>query len=202
MHTLIVTPGACAPCLGLPHLPDPEGGRRDRVARALATVAGYGGPLADVRIRQALSAARAYAARGAAAAELAAALAEVARAAAEAHGRVVGPVWTIADARRVAAASEEHRAARAVADALGRALDPAGCLHRPAVRWEPAWLTADVLTLARVVGDGQPDLLPILADALQDAGCAEPEVLDHCRGPGPHGPECWVVGSILDHRHG
>jgi hypothetical protein len=39
--------------------------------------------------------------------------------------------------------------------------------------------------------------MPILADALQDAGCELPEVLDHCRGPGPHVRGCWVVDLVL-----
>ncbi len=39
--------------------------------------------------------------------------------------------------------------------------------------------------------------LPILADALQDAGCDNDEVLDHLRGPGPHVRGCWVVDLLL-----
>jgi hypothetical protein len=39
--------------------------------------------------------------------------------------------------------------------------------------------------------------LPILADALEDAGCREPYMLAHCRGPGPHVRGCWVVDLIL-----
>jgi hypothetical protein len=62
-----------------------------------------------------------------------------------------------------------------------------------------AWLTTDVVALAGLVArTGQFDALPILADALQDAGCAEPSLLDHCRGPGPHVPECWAVRSLVE----
>ena len=39
--------------------------------------------------------------------------------------------------------------------------------------------------------------MPILADALQDAGCEHAEILDHCRGPGPHVRGCWVVDHVL-----
>ena len=39
--------------------------------------------------------------------------------------------------------------------------------------------------------------MPILADALQDAGCHNADILDHCRGPGPHVRGCWVVDLIL-----
>ena len=38
---------------------------------------------------------------------------------------------------------------------------------------------------------------PILADALQDAGCDSTDILDHCRGPGPHVRGCWVVDLVL-----
>jgi hypothetical protein len=39
--------------------------------------------------------------------------------------------------------------------------------------------------------------LPILADALEDAGCTDAAILVHCRGPGPHVRGCWVVDLIL-----
>jgi hypothetical protein len=41
------------------------------------------------------------------------------------------------------------------------------------------------------------DRMPILADALEEAGCTDAELLDHCRGPGPHTRGCWVVDWIL-----
>jgi hypothetical protein len=62
----------------------------------------------------------------------------------------------------------------------------------------PEWRTSDVLTLARgIYEDRAFDRMPILADALQDAGCDNTDVLDHCRGPGPHVRGCWVVDLIL-----
>ena len=39
--------------------------------------------------------------------------------------------------------------------------------------------------------------LPILADALEDAGCSDSDLLSHCRGAGPHVRGCWVVDLIL-----
>jgi hypothetical protein len=39
--------------------------------------------------------------------------------------------------------------------------------------------------------------MPILADALQDAGCENADILDHCRGPGPHVRGYWVVDLVL-----
>jgi hypothetical protein len=53
---------------------------------------------------------------------------------------------------------------------------------RPAIL-DPTWLTSDVLALARSIYDERAfDRMPILADALQDAGCGDEPVLDHCRG--------------------
>jgi len=41
------------------------------------------------------------------------------------------------------------------------------------------------------------DRMPILADALEEAGCDSCDALTHCRGPGPHIRGCWVVDLIL-----
>src|SRR5262249_30864693 len=66
-----------------------------------------------------------------------------------------------------------------------------GMPFRP-VTLNPVWLTTDVLALTRSIYDERAfDRLPILADALQDAGCENADILDHCRGPGPHVRGCW-----------
>jgi hypothetical protein len=39
--------------------------------------------------------------------------------------------------------------------------------------------------------------LPILADALEDAGCRDPEILGHLRSPGPHARGCFALDVIL-----
>ena len=63
---------------------------------------------------------------------------------------------------------------------------------------DPAWLTSDVVMLAHGIYDEKAfDRMPILADALQDAGCANDDVLTHCRGAGPHVRGCWVVDLLL-----
>ena len=65
------------------------------------------------------------------------------------------------------------------------------------VTLDPAWLTSDVLLLARgIYADRAFDRMPILADALQDAGCDNDDMLTHCRGPGPHARGCWVVDLL------
>jgi hypothetical protein len=38
---------------------------------------------------------------------------------------------------------------------------------------------------------------PLLADMLEDAGCTDPQIFDHLRGPGPHVRGCWLVDLIL-----
>jgi hypothetical protein len=63
---------------------------------------------------------------------------------------------------------------------------------------DPSWLTTDVVVLATgIYQDRAFDRMPILADALQDAGCDNADILDHCRGPGPHVRGCWVVDLVL-----
>jgi hypothetical protein len=60
------------------------------------------------------------------------------------------------------------------------------------------WCTTTVHALARgIEKEIAFDRMPILADALQDAGCDSADMLDHCRGPGPHVRGCWVVDLIL-----
>jgi hypothetical protein len=66
------------------------------------------------------------------------------------------------------------------------------------IAFDPRWRTADALGLARAVYEDRAfDRLPLLADALMDAGCADEQVLSHCRGPGPHARGCWVVDLVL-----
>lgn len=64
---------------------------------------------------------------------------------------------------------------------------------------DPAWLTVTVLSLARTMYDACDfSAMPILADALQDAGCTNEDVLSHCRDTSlMHVRGCWVVDLIL-----
>jgi hypothetical protein len=63
---------------------------------------------------------------------------------------------------------------------------------------DPSWLSSTVGALAQsIYNDRAFDRLPILADALEEAGCTSPEILAHCRGPGPHVRGCWVVDLVL-----
>jgi hypothetical protein len=66
---------------------------------------------------------------------------------------------------------------------------------------DPAWLAwndGTVRRLAQCIYEERAfDRLPILADALEEAGCADADILSHCRGPGPHVRGCWAVDAIL-----
>jgi hypothetical protein len=77
--------------------------------------------------------------------------------------------------------------------------DLIGNPHLPLpVTADPSWLTSTVVSLAHgIYQDRAFDRLPILADALQDAGCDNEDVLNHCRSEGPHVRGCWVVDLVL-----
>lgn len=60
------------------------------------------------------------------------------------------------------------------------------------------WRTESVTALASgIYADHAFDRLPILADALEEAGCDDPAMLTHLRGPGPHCRGCWVLDLAL-----
>jgi predicted component of type VI protein secretion system len=61
-----------------------------------------------------------------------------------------------------------------------------------------AWQGGLVVSMARQVDEsGDYRDLPVLADALDEAGCTDPDLLDHLREPGPHVRGCWVVDLVL-----
>jgi hypothetical protein len=75
--------------------------------------------------------------------------------------------------------------------------DVFGNPFRP-VPFDPRWRTDTAVSLARQMRESREfSAMPILADALQDAGCETTDILGHCRGPGPHVRGCWVVDLVL-----
>jgi hypothetical protein len=59
-------------------------------------------------------------------------------------------------------------------------------------------LTSTVTNLAQAIYDERSyERMPILADALEDAGCTNQDILAHCRKPGEHVRGCWVVDLLL-----
>jgi hypothetical protein len=83
-------------------------------------------------------------------------------------------------------------AADVVRDVLGNPFRPV------ALRY--SWLRQEggvVRHLAQAIAaEGRYDEMGILADALEDAGCVESAILEHCRGPTPHVRGCWVLALL------
>ena len=79
------------------------------------------------------------------------------------------------------------------------------CIFGNPIRRPPAidpeclnWNDGTVPRIARGIYEERAfDCLPILADALLDAGCDDEELLAHLRSPGPHVRGCWAVDLIL-----
>jgi hypothetical protein len=67
------------------------------------------------------------------------------------------------------------------------------------VAFDPCWRSETAVSLASAIyAERAFDRLPILADALEEAGCDHPDILAHCRGDGPHARGCWVVDLVLN----
>ena len=75
--------------------------------------------------------------------------------------------------------------------------DVFGNPFRP-ISLDRSWRTSTVTALARQLYDSRDfSNMPILADALQDAGCDSEEILNHCRQPGEHIRGCWALDLVL-----
>jgi hypothetical protein len=76
-------------------------------------------------------------------------------------------------------------------------------LGKPSQRlaFTPRWRTSTAVAIAQGAYDSREfSAMPILADALQDAGCENTDVLDHCRSGRLHVRGCWVVDQVLGNR--
>jgi hypothetical protein len=66
---------------------------------------------------------------------------------------------------------------------------------------DPAWLVWNDGSVAKMAQSIYEDRLfedmPILADALEQAGCDNADLLDHCRAPGVHMRGCWLLDLLL-----
>jgi hypothetical protein len=96
-----------------------------------------------------------------------------------------------------ARASEKEGQCAALRDVFGNPFRPVGL--------DPAWLSADVRVLAQGAYDERtlpartldPARLAVLADALEEAGCDNADLLGHLRGEGPHVRGCWALDLVL-----
>jgi hypothetical protein len=65
--------------------------------------------------------------------------------------------------------------------------------------FDQSWRTETAVALARQQYESRDFLLmPIMGDALADAGCPDGDVLEHCRGPNNHVRGCHVVDLVLN----
>jgi hypothetical protein len=78
------------------------------------------------------------------------------------------------------------------------------CLHHnyiPPININPVWLTwngGTVPRLAQAINDERRfSDFPILADALEEVGCSEAAILNHCRSDREHVRDCWVIDLLL-----
>jgi len=112
-------------------------------------------------------------------------------------GRVVGEL-TFA-ARKKASPAQLHKPEQAEWACIRSLLrDVAGNPFQARPAFDAAWRTGSVKRMAEgIYAARRFDELPILADALEDAGCADVELLDHLRGPGPHDRGCWALDVVL-----
>jgi hypothetical protein len=89
---------------------------------------------------------------------------------------------------------------RAVQEQAAFLRDLFGNPFRP-VPVDPAWLAWERGTIPKLAEEIYEerafDRLPVLADALEDSGCTNPDILSHLRGPGPHVRGCWVLDLLL-----
>jgi hypothetical protein len=65
----------------------------------------------------------------------------------------------------------------------------------------PNWLVWNDRTVPRIAqaiyDERAFDRMPVLGDALEDAGCQNADILNHCRSDGPHVKGCWVLDLLL-----
>jgi hypothetical protein len=61
-----------------------------------------------------------------------------------------------------------------------------------------AWHGGLIVSMARQMYDSRDFReIPVLADALEEAGCMDADILNHCRQPGEHVRGCWVIDTLL-----
>lgn len=105
-------------------------------------------------------------------------------------GGIVNRVTVCADALTPPRPDERQQLAVLLRDIVGNPFRP--------VTFSSDVRSATVVSLAEAFyHDRAFDRMPVLADALEEAGCTDEAILAHCRGPGPHVRGCWVVDLVL-----
>jgi hypothetical protein len=93
-----------------------------------------------------------------------------------------------------AGAGELPMQAALLRDIFGNPFRPVSAL---ALGWLH-WNEGTVPKLAQAIYEERAyDRLPVLADALEDAGCTDPTIIEHCHQPGEHVRGCWLLDLVL-----
>jgi hypothetical protein len=99
-------------------------------------------------------------------------------------------LWDHVANHPLAVAEAEHQC-RLLRDIFGNPFHP--------IRFAIRWRTGAVVGVAEAIyaerGFGE---MPVLGDALEEAGCSEADILAHCRQPRPHVRGCWVLDLALN----
>jgi hypothetical protein len=101
-----------------------------------------------------------------------------------------GDLVTGMAARQAASCTVRHYRIRLIHDVFGNPFRP--------VKLDPAWRTGQVKRIAHAIYDDRRfEYMPVLGEALEEAGCTDQDLLNHCRQPGEHVRGCWVVDLLL-----
>jgi hypothetical protein len=108
--------------------------------------------------------------------------------------------WQLGEGGAVLHHGDREKKERARALQCWLLRDIVGNPFRPAFL-RPEWLGRNDAAARRLARDideeGRYADVPVLGDALEEAGCDAAGVLEHCRGEGPHVRGCWVVDLVL-----
>ena len=105
-------------------------------------------------------------------------------------GGIVNRVICCAEALKIPRSDERKQLTVLLRDVIGNPFRPATI--------SPDERTTRVVSLAQGIYEERAfDRTPILADALEEAGCTNTDLLKHCRSEGPHVRGCWAVDSLL-----
>jgi hypothetical protein len=117
------------------------------------------------------------------------------------HGQMTARDVADAAARAISMRAKKlHRQSEELAEKRAQACllrDIFGNPFHPVII-NPIWRTTNVIGIAQTIySERRFDDMPILGDALEDAGCDNKDILEHCRSGGEHVRGCWVVDLIL-----
>jgi hypothetical protein len=100
------------------------------------------------------------------------------------------------DPRGVTAGENERRAqCHCFRDIFGNPFAEQPTLERSWLRWNDGTIPKLAEGIYR---DRAFEQTPVLADALEDAGCTNADILTHCRSGGDHVRGCWLIDAILE----